>query len=118
MDKTETGILNSELDWEYMDDFFGTNPDLEKEGNHLKTLEEYAGEDLTGTQPEKKADGELAKIIEDVRAVKAATVEGMTVKEIGTKLNLKEEYITNILFTVQGYPEDNDFAVAQLVQLG
>lgn len=58
------------------------------------------------------------KIIADVRNIRAASLSGKTIVVIAKELNLPEEYITNILVTAQGYPEDNEVAIAHLVMLG
>ena len=111
--------LDGTLDWEYMSDFY------QEEGKEIPSFEEYAKVIAEG-EPESTVDmeqldeleGDLAKTVKDVTQVKNLSVEGKTIKEIAEMLLLEESYVELILMTVEGYPEDNEIAVAHLVMLG
>lgn len=113
--------LDETKDWEYMSDFYKAD-----DARKVRSFEEIVADTSENSELEARlkdinlnaADDELARTIQDVKRVKEASVNGKSIEEIALQLSLSKEYVTNILMTVQGYPEDNDFAVAHLVLMG
>lgn len=114
--------LNDILDWEYLSDYY-------TEAEHsvpLHSLEEYAKDleqnkenDFTNSMlKNSKETDELKRIAQHIHTIRTLSVEGKTIQEIAAQTNLDSDYITKILITLQGYPEDNDIAAAHLILLG
>ena len=59
----------------------------------------------------------LARIIEDVRNVLALAKNGNTVQEIADRLNVSPQYVYDIQVSAQGFREDDEIAVAHLVEM-
>lgn len=109
--------LDSELDWEYMSDFY-------QEGeNKVRSFEEISKETAEDRELQARCaeidvstlDDKLAKTVLDVKRVKEESLKGGNVEEIAQNLGMSKEYVTTILMNVQGYAEDDDFAIAHLV---
>ncbi|BBF45285.1 hypothetical protein lbkm_4047 [Lachnospiraceae bacterium KM106-2] len=117
MDKNKIDNLDDTLDWEYMSDFY-TNEDKE-----IGDLEDYiVSADETPTDENilgNEEDDTLRQILDDVKKVRECNDSGKNVAEIATVLDMDEEYVTLILMTLNGNPEDsNDLAIAHLIELG
>ena len=110
------------LDWEYMDDYYD-NPDEERK---VKSLEEYMAENSQDIEERARRkeedltvmDDELAKTVLAVKRVREAFETGFDVEKLMETYGYSKEYINLIVMTLQGYTEDNDFAVAHLVLMG
>lgn len=113
---------NEILDWEYMDDYY-ENQDGDRK---VKTLEEYMAENSQDIEERARRkeedlasmDDELAKTVLAVKRVREAFETGFDVEKIMETYGYSKEYINLIVMTLQGYTEDNDFAVAHLVLMG
>lgn len=113
--------LDEMKDWEYMSDFYVVDPTKK-----VRSLEEIAAntsedKEIEARLKEKELgqlDDELARTIQNVKKVKEASLLGKNIEEIALELSLSKDYVTTILMTVQGYAEDNDFAIAHLVLMG
>ena len=111
---------NEILDWEYMDDYYET------EDKKVKSLEEYMAENSQDVEERARRkeedlaslDDELAKTVLAVKRVREAFETGFDTKKLMETYGYSEEYINLIVMTLQGYTEDNDFAVAHLVLMG
>lgn len=66
---------------------------------------------------DEKNENFFLDVVEDVRRVRKASVEGKSIKDISKEMKLDEDYVTCILMTAEGYAEDDDVAVAHLVIL-
>ena len=110
------------IDWEYSDDYYSTQGEERK----IKTLEEYMAEnsqDIEERARQKEEDmatldDDLAKTMLAVKRVREAFETGFDVEKIMETYGYSREYINLIVMTLQGYTEDNDFAVAHLVLMG
>lgn len=106
-------------DWEYMSDFYN-----EEAPNKVKSLEEYQQEDFSEIEERLKDrdtsnyEPEFAKVLSEVKNVRQLMEQGKGLDEIAQLLNLTKEYVSLITMTIEGYTEDNDFAVAHLVMIG
>lgn len=58
----------------------------------------------------------LEEITKDVERIFSLIDEGLSIKEISSKLDLQEDYIYNILISRQGYSED-PIAVAYMIMM-
>ena len=58
----------------------------------------------------------LEEITKDVERIFSLNDEGLSIKEISSKLDLQEDYIYNILISRQGYSED-PIAVAYMIMM-
>lgn len=113
---------NEILDWEYMDDYY-TNPDEER---NVKSLEEYMAENSQDIEERARRreedlasmDDELGKTVLAVKRVREAFETGFDMDKLCETYGYTKEYINLIVMTLQGYTEDNDFAVAHLVLMG
>lgn len=98
-------------DWDMTDDYYNT-PE-EKPGLNLEdfiTKDEIKGGPLKGAQ-----NAAFEKTVEDIRNIKSACAAGKNAEQISMEFGLSQDYIMTILMTVQGYPEDDDRAIAHLI---
>ena len=106
----------SQMDWELTEDYYqnkGEMPELR--------LEDFMDEDETGNTVSGKISQEQVlrfhKIAEDVHRVLALAKDGKTVQEIAVALNLEPQYVYDIQVSAQGFREDDEIAVAHLVEM-
>ncbi len=98
-------------DWEFDEAFYNDS---------LKNSKELSLEDFIGTESENSdsfpvMNEELARVVEDIKRIKALSLSGKNSKQIAKELNLEAEYIENILVTAT--VEDSDEAIAHLILL-
>ena len=63
---------------------------------------------------ERKSIEEMA---EDIRIIRERVSSGTMMQEIMEELGVSQEYVTAIMLCLQGYAEDDDIAVARLVEM-
>lgn len=63
---------------------------------------------------EKKSIEEMAK---DVKVIRELACSGTMLQDITQQLGVSEEYVSAIMLCLQGYQEDDDLAVARLVEM-
>lgn len=110
------------LDWEYSSDYY-ENPEEERK---VKSLEEYMEENSQDIEERarrkeedlSKMDSELAQTVLAVKRVREAFETGFDIEKVCETYGYTKEYVQLIVMTLQGYTEDNDFAVAHLVLMG
>lgn len=118
MDKrNDVNNLDDTLDWEYMSDFYAN------EGNEVGSLEDYMSESDLAEPTDEFVGGDgndtLHQIINDVKKVRELNDQGKNVEQIAEILAMDEDYVTLILMSMNGSPEDSsDIAIAHLVELG
>ena len=62
-------------------------------------------------------DTRFQKIAQDVHHVLALGKDGKTVQEIASELDLDPRYVYDIQVSAQGFREDDEIAVAHLVEI-
>ena len=62
-------------------------------------------------------DTRFQKIAQDVHHVLALGKDGKTVQEIASELDLDPRYVYDIQVSAQGFREDDEIAVAHLVEM-
>lgn len=63
---------------------------------------------------EKKTIEEMA---EDIKVIRKLASCGTMLQDITKELGVSEEYVSAIMLCLQGYQEDDDLAVARLVEM-
>lgn len=63
---------------------------------------------------EKKTIEEMA---EDIRVIRGLVGSGTMLQDITAQLGVSEAYVSAIMLCLQGYQEDDDLAVARLVEM-
>lgn len=63
---------------------------------------------------EKKSIEEMA---EDIKVIREMASCGTMLQDITSQLGVSEEYVSAIMLCLQGYQEDDDLAVARLVEM-
>ena len=63
---------------------------------------------------EKKSIEEMAA---DIKVIREMCSSGTMLKDIIEELEVSEEYVSEIVMCLQGYKEDDDLAVARLVEM-
>lgn len=96
------------LDWDMAEDFYNAPEKAEKEE---KKAPDSISEDMI-------RDPDLQKTVDEVIQVKKASAQGQNIQQISAALGLSAQYITDILLTIQGSPEDDELAVARLILMG
>lgn len=113
--------LDDTLDWEYMSDYYTENENpmplrtLEDYTKNLDSNKEMAESFTEAAVNDSKETIQFKQTIEDIQTIRTLSVEGHDIKTIAAKTKLDSEYITQILMTLEGYPEDNEIAVAHLI---
>ena len=114
METMEDRPENLQKDWELEEDYYkkaDSGPELR--------LEDFMVEDEpVPSLPEGEksgADERLQKTIRDVRQVLSLAQEGKTIAQISQALGLDFQYVYDIQVTAQGFREDDEIAVAQMM---
>lgn len=114
MDSNDRNL--SKTDWELTDDYYQNEPG----GPELK-LEDFMDEEDGQTTVSEKVSQEqmqrFRRIAEDVHCVLALAKDGKTIQEIAAQLNLELKYVYDIQVSAQGFREDDEIAVAHLVEM-
>ncbi|MFQ9933832.1 MAG: hypothetical protein ACLRVQ_05295 [Lachnospiraceae bacterium] len=103
-------------DWEYDGDFYGVS-----EGRKVRSFEEIAAEceklmenPVNGDM--EKERGKLHKLAEKIGQIKSLSSKGTDVYTIAKTLNLEYKFVSDVLITISGSPEDDsDMAIAHLL---
>lgn len=99
------------MDWDMTDDYY-----KEPEDKRELILEDFILKDeISENRPTFGQDEKFEKTVSDIKNVKEASAAGKNIEQISVEFGLEQDYITNILMTVQGYPEDDDRAIAHLI---
>jgi len=105
-----------QVDWELTEEYYHNRQDEPE----LK-LEDFMDDGETGKAASGNASQEQAqrfhKIAEDVHHVLALAKEGKTIQEIAARLKLEPHYVYDIQVSAQGFREDDEIAVAHLVEM-
>ena len=109
---------NNVVDWEYADEFYE-----ESSKTTVRSFEEIAKECEGMTVPSGFGNNnvssssrikELAKKVAQVRALSTA---GRTVDSISQELGFEKKFITDVMITISGSPEDDsDIAIAYMLE--
>lgn len=103
------------LDWDMMDNYYNND------GKEIGGIEDFISDDddfedsfeASILDADKK---EVVKVANDVKNVREMVADGITVKEISEKLNLDQEYVTDIAIILNSTTEDeDDIAVAHMM---
>lgn len=117
IDKNKDNNLDDTLDWEYMSEFYGE--ENKKEVRSFEDfLDEYKESDEFSEEESFLKDDQLKKIVSDVKNVRELSGSGNNIEQIANILSLEINYVTTILITINGSPEDNsDISIAHLVMM-
>ena len=63
---------------------------------------------------EKKSIEDMAA---DIKVIRELASSGTMLQDIKNQLGVSEEYVSAIMLCLQGYQEDDDMAVARLVEM-
>lgn len=109
----------SQNDWELNEDYYQENSDKAE----LK-LEDFMDDEIgTSSNSEEFGAGSslekesFQKIVNDVHQVLALAGDGKTIDEIVRILGLERQYVYDIQVSAQGFREDDEVAVAHLVEM-
>lgn len=111
-------ITENEKDWEYDESFYEQSSEKK-----VRSFEEITAEcQQLMAKPEdeniSEVSSEIQKIAMDVANIKRMSAEGVDVNSIAERLDLDFKYVSDILITISGSPEDNsDMAIAYLVKM-
>lgn len=111
-------MTNNINDWEYGEAFY--NDDTKKA---VRSLEEIAAE-CEAAQPKSEvtenADkSRLEEVADMVGQIKSLSAQGRDVKTIANELGYDESFVSDVLITISGSPEDDsDMAIAYLLVMG
>lgn len=103
-------------DWELMDDYYQKDnemPELRLED----FMDEETSENSSFGEIQAAQKARIDKIVEDVHQVLLLAKDGKTVEEIAAELGLKSQYVYDIQVSAQGFREDDEIAVAHLVEM-
>ena len=75
-----------------------------------------AGTAAFGNPPQVQ-DQRFLKIVQDVHNVLSLAKNGNTIQEIASELDLEPQYVYDIQISAQGFREDDEIAVAHLVEM-
>lgn len=105
----------SQVDWELAEDYYQNEQDMPE----LKLedfMDDEAENDASGSISQEQVQ-RFQKIAEDVHNVLALAKDGKTIQEISARLNLEPQYVYDIQVSAQGFREDDEIAVAHLVEM-
>lgn len=106
-------------DWEYDEGFYNAT-----ENKKVRSFEEIAAE---CEQLMEKPDGndinsdslKLKELAEKVGKIKRLSAEGTDVYTIAEKLGYDSKFVSDVLITISGSPEDDsDMAIAHILMIG
>lgn len=103
------------VDWELTEDYYQNRDDMPE----LKLedfMDEEETESVSGKVSQEQAQ-RFQKIADDVHCVLALAKTGKTIQEIAAQLNLEPQYVYDIQVSAQGFREDDEIAVAHLVEM-
>lgn len=104
------------LDWEYADSFYNEEPQKK-----VRTFEEIAREceELAGEElvcEEKISNDELKEVAAKVGRIRELSIQKKPVPVIAKELGYDESFVSDVLITISGSPEDDsDMAIAYLL---
>ncbi|MCI8607438.1 MAG: hypothetical protein HFG72_11740 [Hungatella sp.] len=105
-----------QIDWEMTEEYYQDQPDRPEFRLEDFMDEEEPGTDHVGNVSRKQAQ-RFRKITGDVHRVLALGKDGKTVGEIASELGLEPQYVYDIQVSAQGFREDDEIAVAHLVEM-
>lgn len=106
-------------DWEYDEGFYG-----ESENKKVRSFEEIAAEcEKLMETPSKDDTGsenvKLKELAQKVGKIKKLSAEGTDVYTIAEKLGYDSRFVSDVLITISGSPEDDsDMAIAHILMIG
>lgn len=105
-----------QTDWELMDDYY-QSPQNQQEFR----LEDFMDDNTAATTVSGNSSPEqtqqFQKICQDVHNVLILGKDGRTIQEISFELNLDPQYVYDIQVSAQGFREDDEIAVAHLIEM-
>lgn len=115
MDTYDSSI--PQTDWELTEDYYENQTDRpEFKLEDFMDHQDKAGAAACGDTPQTQ-DRRFLRISQDVHNVLALARSGNTIQEIASQLNLDPQYVYDIQISAQGFREDDEIAVAHLVEM-
>lgn len=107
---------NNVIDWEYADEFYE-----ESSNTKVRSFEEIAKECEGMTVPSdfdsKISSDKIKELASKVSKVREMSVAGRTVDSISEELGYDKQFITDVMITISGSPEDDsDIAIAYMLE--
>jgi negative regulator of genetic competence, sporulation and motility len=117
-EKNKNNSLDDTLDWEYMSDFYNEEEKKVRSFEDIVKECEENSHTLEDATDKTVNNDNLLKVINDVKNVRELSKDGKIINEIAILLGLEEDYVRDILITINSSPEDDsDAAIAYLLMM-